>query len=148
MVEHHLLTGLQIRGNGPERDGQLTERGVARHGSGPVLQQGLQAIALDEPRRQPEAVAAEAGREAARIELLVFALRLGQVGAFGHVERDIGQVDLGEARFHLLRSHPARVQATHHRTHAGGGDTVDRDAVFFEYLQHTQVGVAACAAAG
>jgi hypothetical protein len=107
----------------------------------------LQAIALNEPDRQAEAIGAITEREAVHIQPLVFAARLGQVCAVGDVEGDVREVDPGEAVLHVLRRHTARVQAADHRAHAGGCDAVDRNAVFLEHLQHAEMCIAARTAA-
>lgn len=73
------------------------------------MQQRLKPIALNQPRRQLEAAAAETERQVTYIGTLVFALQLRQVGALVHVEGDVDQIDLCHPALQFGRAHAAGI---------------------------------------
>ncbi len=148
VVEHDHLPGLQIGRDRAIGERQLIERLVGGHARRPVGQQRLQPVALHEADRRLHAVRTEAERQAVDVKPLVLAAALRQVRPLGRVERDVGEIDLRQATFHVAGSHAARVQPADHGAHAGAGDAIHRNAVFLEHFQHAQMRIAARAAAG
>ncbi len=148
-AKHHFFAIGDVGGHRAKRDRQLVEvAGVAGVGQ-QAFQQQREVLALNHSQWQAEAAVV------AKAEFLLHQkVAVVLLAAKWHVltRRGVGQrrlpVDAQGEFFQLVNLVTRGVQAADHRAHAGTGNRIDFDALFFQCLEHADVRQPACSAAG
>ena len=148
VVEHDLLAGGDVGGDGAERNRQVVEVVDGAHRQGEVAQHDAQLLAGAQSGRELEPLAADAELDVGdEVQIVVLAPE-GAVLACRLVGQGVGPVD-GEDRLgELVRVEAGGVEAADDRAHAGAGGVVDRDAHLLEDPHDADMSAALGAATG
>lgn len=141
--EHDFLAADDVRGDRPERDGQLVEIAHPPGRQQQAAQQHLQLLALDQALRERDLAVAQADFDAAQQAQVIFLAAHAALIAWRFVAQHLGPVDPVQHRLDLIGGVAGGIQAADHRAHRGADDAVDRHALALQHFEHTDVGRAA-----
>ena len=148
-AKHHFFAIGDVGGHGAKRDRQFVEVAGVAGVRQQAFQQQCEVLALNHPQWQAEAAVVAKAQFLFHQKVAVVLL-----AAKWHVlaRRRVGQrrlpVDAQGELFQFIDLVARGVQPTDHRAHAGAGNRVDPDALFFQRLEHADVRQPARSAAG
>ena len=148
-AEHHFFARGDVGGHGTERDGQLVEvtyvAAVGKH----AFQQQRQVLALDHPQGQAEAAVIAEAEFLLDQEIPVILLASKRyVFPRRCVRQGLLPVDTQCEFFQLIDLVARCIQTADDRAHAGAGDRIDVDTLFFKGLEYADMRQATGRAAG
>ena len=148
VLEHHHLAGEHVGRDGAIGDRQAIEVRLRARPRHVAAQQVFDAAGVDDARRQHDPLVPQAHFDVVAVghsrAFLLDGLQVAPAGPADHLL----PVDTDHELFESVRGDAGRVAAADQGTHAGAGDAVDRDAHFFQDLEHTDMGTALGSATG